>query len=69
MGETRNAYRIFVGEPEGERSQGRIRRRCVENINMHLRGIGWDGIVWIFLAQYRHKWRALVNTIMKFWVS
>jgi hypothetical protein len=27
MGETRNAYRIWVGKPEGKRPQGRPRRR------------------------------------------
>jgi hypothetical protein len=32
MGETRNAYRILVGKPEGKRPLGRQRRRWVENI-------------------------------------
>jgi hypothetical protein len=27
MGETRNAYRIFVGKPEGKRQLGRPNRR------------------------------------------
>jgi hypothetical protein len=30
MGETRNAYRILVGKPEGKRPLGRPRRRWVE---------------------------------------
>jgi hypothetical protein len=42
MGETRNAYRILVGMPEGERPLGRPRRRWVDNIKMDLREIGWD---------------------------
>jgi hypothetical protein len=29
-----------------------------------LREIGWDGVDWIELAQDRHQWRALVNTVM-----
>jgi hypothetical protein len=29
-----------------------------------LREIGWDGMVWIDLAQDRDKWKALVNTVM-----
>jgi hypothetical protein len=49
MGETRNAYRIMVGKPEGKRPQGRPRRRCVDNIKLDLREIGWDGIDWIEL--------------------
>jgi hypothetical protein len=50
MGETRNAYRILVGKPEGKRSLGRPRRRWVDNIKIDLREIGWDGMDWIDLA-------------------
>jgi hypothetical protein len=34
MGEKRNAYRIFVENPEGKRPVGRPRRRWVNNIKM-----------------------------------
>jgi hypothetical protein len=44
MGETRNAYRILVGKPEGKRPLGRPRRRWVDNIKINLREIGWDGL-------------------------
>jgi hypothetical protein len=64
MEETRNAYRILVGKPEGKRPLGRQRRRSVDNIKMDLREIGWDGIDWIHLAQDRDQWRALVNTVI-----
>jgi hypothetical protein len=64
MGETRNAYRILVGKPEGKRPLGRPRRRWVDNIKINLREIGWDGIDWIELAQDKDQWRALVNTVM-----
>jgi hypothetical protein len=47
MGENRNAYRILVGMPEGKRPLGRSRRRWVDNIEMDLREIGWDGVDWI----------------------
>jgi hypothetical protein len=33
---------------------------------MDLREIGWDDMVWIYLAQDRDQWRAIVNTIMNF---
>jgi hypothetical protein len=36
----------------------------VDNIKMDLREIGWDDMNWIFLAQDRDQWRALVNTVM-----
>jgi hypothetical protein len=50
MGETRNAYRILVGKPEGKRPLGRPRRRWVDNIKIDLRVIEWDGVDWIDLA-------------------
>jgi hypothetical protein len=59
MGETRNAYRILVGKPEGKWPPGRSRCRGVD-----LREIGWDGMDWIDLAQDMDQWRALVNTVM-----
>jgi hypothetical protein len=64
MGETRNAYRILAGKPEGKRPLGRPRRRWMDNIKMDLGEIGWDGRDWIKLAQDRDQWRALVNTAM-----
>jgi hypothetical protein len=62
MGETRSAYMILVGKPEGKRPVGRPRRRWVDNIKMDLREIGWDGMDWIELAGDRDHWRALMNT-------
>jgi hypothetical protein len=64
MGEKRNACRILVEKPEGKRSLGRPRRRWVDNVEMDLREIGWDDMVWLDLAQDRDQWRALVNTVM-----
>jgi hypothetical protein len=49
---------------EGKRPLGRPRRRWVDNIKTYLRGIGWDGVDWIELAEDRDHWRALVNTVM-----
>jgi hypothetical protein len=64
IGETRNAYRILVGKPEGKRPLGRPRRWWVNNIKINLRETGWDGMDWIGLDQVRDQWRALVNTVM-----
>jgi hypothetical protein len=36
----------------------------VNNIKMDLREIEWDEMDWIYLAQYRDQWRALVNTVI-----
>jgi hypothetical protein len=37
IGETRNAYNILVGKPEGKRPLGTQRRRWVDNIKMDLK--------------------------------
>jgi hypothetical protein len=64
MGEKRNAYRTFVGNQEGKRTLGRIRRRCEDNIKMDLREIAMSGVDWIDLAQDKDYWRAFMNTVM-----
>jgi hypothetical protein len=39
-----------------------------DNIRMDLRDIGWGGMDWIYLAQDRYQWRALVNMLMSLWI-
>jgi hypothetical protein len=46
MREKRNAYRILVGKPEGQRPLGRRRPMWVYSIKMDLREIGWDRMGW-----------------------
>jgi hypothetical protein len=52
--------RILVAKPEGRRLLGGPCHRWMDNIKMDLRGIGWGGMDWIDLAE----WRALVNMAM-----
>jgi hypothetical protein len=66
IGEKRNACRILVGKPEGNRTLGRQGCVWVDNIKMDLREIRWHGMDWIDLAQDRGQWRTLVNTVMNF---
>jgi hypothetical protein len=63
-GAKRNAYRILMRKPEGNRPLERLRHRWVNNIKMDLRGIEWGGIDLINLAQDRDEWRAPVNMAM-----
>jgi hypothetical protein len=42
-----------VGKPEEKRPLGRPRRRWVDNVEMDLREIGWDGVDWIGLIWLR----------------
>ncbi|KAJ4427608.1 hypothetical protein ANN_25256 [Periplaneta americana] len=64
MGESRNAYRVLVGRPEGKRPLGMPRRRWEDNIKMDLREVGCDDRDWINLAQDRDRWRAYVRAAM-----
>jgi hypothetical protein len=60
--------KILTGKPEGRRPLEGPRRKWVNNIKIDLREIEWGGMDWIDLAQDREQWRALVNTVMSFWV-
>jgi hypothetical protein len=64
MGEKRSVYRLLVGKPEGKRPLGRPRRRWIDNIKKDLLEIKVNFVDWIGLAQDRHRWRALVNSVM-----
>ncbi|KAJ4451324.1 hypothetical protein ANN_02786 [Periplaneta americana] len=64
MGESRNAYRVLVGRPEGKRPLGRPRHRWEDNIQMDLREVGYDDREWINLAQDRDQWRAYMRVAM-----
>ncbi|KAJ4425767.1 hypothetical protein ANN_27390, partial [Periplaneta americana] len=57
MGESRNAYRVLVGRPEGKRPLGRPRRRWEDNIKMTLEEIGKRiHVLWIPITT---AWRVL----------
>ena len=65
MGEGRGVHRSLMGKPEGKRPLGRPRLIWEDNIKMDLREVGGGGD-WMELTQDRNRWRALVNTVMKF---
>jgi hypothetical protein len=62
-----NAYNILVGKTERKRPAGRHGGRC-ENIKIDLGEIQ-GGIDWIYLAQGRDHWMALLNTVMNLQVQ
>jgi hypothetical protein len=64
MGENSNAYRLFVGKPEGKRPLGIPRYRSVDNIMMDIGEVGWGDVDWIGLDKDRNRWRALVNSVL-----
>jgi hypothetical protein len=42
----------------------RPRSRWIDNIKMDFVEVGVSVVDWIGLAQYRYRWRALVNSVM-----
>ena len=64
MEQSRNAYRVLVGKPEGKRPLGRPRRRWEGSIKMDLREVGCDPGEWIDLAENGDQWRAYARAVM-----
>jgi hypothetical protein len=58
-----------VGKTEKKRPLERPKRRWEVNTKMDPTEIGCEGVDWINLAEVKNKWRALLNTVMKLWVS
>ena len=61
MEQSRNAYRVLVGKPEGKRLLGRPRHRWEDNIKMDLRDPDCDPGEWIDLSEWRVYVRAVMN--------
>ena len=56
MEQSRNAYRVLVGKPEGKRPLGKPRRTWEDNIKMDLREVGCDPGDWIYFVEDRGQW-------------
>jgi hypothetical protein len=54
-----NAYKTFIGRPEGKSRLGSPRHRWEENVEIDLREIGLEGVDWINQAQERASSRLL----------
>jgi hypothetical protein len=64
MGESRGAYSVLVGKPEGKSLLETPRRRWENNNKMNLQEVRWGDMDWIDLLHDRYRWRALVNAVM-----
>ena len=53
MGNEREAWKLLVGKPEGERPVGRPRMRWENNINHGLSEVDYTGDDWKTLAEDR----------------
>ena len=66
MKQSRNAYTVLVGKPEGKRYLGRPRHRWEDKIKKHLREMDCDPGDWIAFAEDGYQWRACVRAVMNF---
>ena len=64
MEEGRSAFKILTGKHTEKRPLGRPRHRWEENIRMDLEEIGINAGNWVYWAQDRNYWRALVNAAL-----
>jgi len=55
MGESRDVYRVLVGNRKGRRPLGRLGRRWQDNIKIDLQEVGWGSMDWIDLAEDRDR--------------
>jgi hypothetical protein len=53
MGRLRNAYKILIGKPEGNRPFRKLRRMWEDNIRIDPREVWLAGVDWINLTQGR----------------
>ena len=61
MEEGRSAFKVLTGKPTGKRPLGRPRCRWEDIIRMNIRETDINARNWVYLAQDRDYWRALVN--------
>ena len=66
IGDWKGVCRVLVWKPEGNRTLGRPRCRCEDNIKMDLQEVGYEGMDWIDVTQDMDRCRALVNAVMNF---
>jgi hypothetical protein len=64
MAGERKVYEVLVAKPGGKRPHERPRRRWEDGMKMDLREIDLEAVEWIYLAEDRDRWRAVVNAVM-----
>ena len=68
MEEGRVVHKVLMGKSEGKSPLRRPRRRWEDNIKMDLQEVRRGCGDCMELAQDRDRWRAIVSTVMNFWV-
>ena len=68
MEEGRRSFKMLTGKPTGKRPLRRPRRRWEDNIRMDLEEIVINAGYWVYSAQDKDYWRALVNAVLDFLV-
>jgi hypothetical protein len=66
MRNMRNAYNIWVRNPEGEKLPGRPSSRWYDDIKMELEEMGQEGVDWIHLVQNGNQLQPVAKMVMNF---
>ena len=68
MQNSRNAYKILIGKPMGERPLGRSRSKWKGNIKMDFVKVGIERLYWTQLAEVRDQRETFMNMTLNLWV-
>lgn len=69
MEDKRNAYRILVVKPEGNRLFGRPAYIRDDNMKTRFQRNEFEGVEWFHVTHDKDLWYVLVNTIMNLPIS
>lgn len=64
VGRENKCIRDFLGKPEGKETFRIPRRRWKDQIKNISLKLVWQGVNWIYLAQKRDRWQAVINSVM-----
>lgn len=59
---------VSATKPQGQKTVGGPRHRCLDNNKMDLKEIGWESVHWIYLVQERDQLQVLRNMVRNFLV-
>jgi hypothetical protein len=62
----RCVYRVWMGNSKGKKTLEGPRCRWENIIKIDLQEVGCGGTKWMYVAQDRDSWRAIVNAVINF---
>jgi hypothetical protein len=69
LGKKRHFYMVLVVKTKGKRPLGKPVHGLEGNLKTDLKEIRWEDMDWIYLAEDKDKWQALMNVTVELLVS